>query len=242
MCKQIVNKAWVVKRRAHNLLAELLIVPDLDLDNVLVLEVPGNAAVDRRDDISVFVRLAGRYSLPNSINPGGKLRQFACRAVNISSHELALAAPVVGDVGLAVVANIEQLGRIEGSIIRLFKLGFAMSVTANDQERRILGARIDWIEQNRHFDIPDNRAHARFIPRRPLTLLSLADGSVARCFVVDISVSGAAVSAGVTPKVGTVLAIGKVVGRVTRYFAGGFAVEFIDKQDRQEVESLVILG
>jgi hypothetical protein len=220
----------------------VLIVPELGLDNPLILECPDDTTADRRDDKRVYVSLAGHYSLASSINARGEPRQFACRAVNISAYGVALAAPVTGKIGMPATANIEQLGRIKGAIIRVFKRGFSMSIAASDAERRILAAKIDWIERNRHFEIPDNRAHARFIPRRPLSLLTLADGSVLPCFVIDISVSGAAISADVAPRVGTVLAVGKVAGRVARYLAGGFAVEFIETQDRQEIESLVIPG
>jgi hypothetical protein len=219
-----------------------LIVPDFGLDNPLILGCPDDTTVDRPDDKRVYVSLAGYYSLASSINARGEPRQFACRAVNISAYGVALAAPVIGKTGMPATANIEQLGRIKGSIIRVFKRGFSMSIAASDAERRVLAAKIDWIERNRHFEIPDHRAHARFIPRRPLSLLRLADGSVLPCFVIDISVSGAAVSADVAPSIGTVVAVGKVEGRVARYLAGGFAVEFITARDRQEVESLVIPG
>ena len=215
-------------------------MPDFGPDNVLVLECPDDEALERRDERRVYASLAGRYSLASSLNARGEPRQFACRAVNISTQGVALAAPVAGKVGVLVVADIEQLGRIKGSVIRVFSRGFVMSVVASDEERRLLAARIDWIERNKHFQVVDNRAHARFIPRRPLTLLTLADGSVLACFVIDLSVSGAAVSADVVPEIGTVLAVGKVVGRVARYLPGGFAVEFVETQNRNEVELLVI--
>jgi hypothetical protein len=215
-----------------------MVVPDPGLDNVLILDCPSDTAADQRDDKHVYVSLAGRYSLASSTS--GEPRQFACRAVNISAYEVALAAPVIGKPGILVVANIEQLGQVKGLILREFKLGFAMSVMANAQERQLLATRIDWIERNRHFEVIDSRAHARFIPRCPLFLLTLADGSLLTCFVIDISVSGAAISADITPKLGTVLAVGKVVGRVTRHLPGGFAVKFVEMQDRQEVETLVI--
>jgi hypothetical protein len=104
----------------------------------------------------------------------------------------------------------------------------------------MLATRINWIVGNKDVGVSDDRTHARFIPRRPLSLLTLADGSVIPCFVVDISATGAAISADILPKVGTPLAVGKVVGRVVRNIAGGFAVKFIEAQDRQEVEALVI--
>jgi hypothetical protein len=193
----------------------------------------GDRIADRPDDKRIFVSLPGRYSL-------GDPRMFACRAVNISTHEVTVAAPVTADIGVRVIADIEQLGRLRGSIIRVFKLGFAMSVEANDQEREMLATKINWVERNKDFEIIENRAHARFIPRHPLSLLTLADGAVLPCFVVDISVSGAAISADVVPKIGAVLAVGTVVGRVVRYVVGGFAVQFIAAQNRQEVEELVI--
>jgi hypothetical protein len=193
----------------------------------------GDRIAEPLGDKRIFVSLAGHYSL-------GDARLFACRAVNISTHEITVAAPVTADIGVPVIANIEQLGRIEGSIIRVFKLGFAIDIEASDQVREMLATRIDWVERNKDFEIIDNRANARFIPRDPLSLLTLADGAVLPCFVVDISVSGAAISARVVPKIGAVLAVGMVVGRVVRHIAGGFAVQFIGAQNRAEVEQLVI--
>jgi PilZ domain len=213
---------------------------DVEPLDLLIVDRRDDKIVDRRGDKPIYVSLPGRYSLGNSKDARGDPRLFACRAVSISAHEIAVAAPVTAKVGVRVTANIEQLGRLRGAISRVFELGFAMNIEASDQEREMLASKIDWIEKNKDFEISDNRTHARFIPKRPLSLLTLADGSVVPCFVVDISVSGAAVSADIVPKMGTVLAVGKVVGRVVRYIAGGFAVQFIEAQDRQEVEALVI--
>jgi hypothetical protein len=210
-------------------------MPDVEpLD--LLLDGP----VDRRSDSRVYVSLPGRYSLAGSVNARGEPRQFACRAVNISLGGVAIAAAVTAKAGVRAIADIEQLGRLRGSITRVFELGFAMSIEASQQEREQLAARIAWIERHKDLEIRDQRAHARFIPRRPLTLLTLVDGSKVPCFVIDISVSGAAVSADVSPEIGTVLAVGGVVGRVVRFVPGGFAVQFVELQDRQEVEALVI--
>ena len=213
---------------------------DIEPLDLLIVDRPDDQIVNRREDKRLYVSLPGRYSLADRRNSQGEQRKFACRAVNISTHGIAVAAPVAAKVGVWVIAEIEQLGRLWGSIVRVFDLGFAMDIQASDQEREMLAAKIDWIERHKDFEIRDNRAHARFFPRRPHSLLTLADGSVVPCFVIDISVSGAAVSADIVPKIGAVLAVGSVVGRVVRFVPGGFAVAFVAVQDRQEVEALVI--
>jgi hypothetical protein len=71
-------------------------------------------------------------------------------------------------------------------------------------------------------------------------MLLFADGSAETCLVLDFSLTGAAISADTVPDIGTVLAVGSVVGRVVRYFAEGFAVHFIERQSRDTVEALVI--
>jgi hypothetical protein len=194
----------------------------------------------RPDDKRLFVSLPGRYLLADRTNTRGESRLFACRAVNISTRAMALAAPVTSKVGVPVIVEIDQLGRLRGLIIRVFKLGFAMSVAASDAERAVLGARIDWLEKLKNLEVTDARGHPRFIPRRSHSLLTLANGSIVPCLVIDISASGAAISTHLVPKIGTVLAVGKVVARVVRHFAGGFALQFVTLQDRQEVEALVV--
>jgi hypothetical protein len=212
-------------------------VEPLDL---LIVDRRYGAADDRRDQKCIYVSIPGRYALAGTRNSRGEPRQFACRAVSISAGAIAVAAPVIPKTGVRVIADVDQLGRLRGTTARVFERGFAINVEATKQEREMLATKIGWIERYRDFAIRDNRTHARFIPRRPLTFLTLADGSILSCFVIDISVGGAAVSADFAPAIGTVLAVGNVVGRVVRFIFGGFAVQFVTLQDRQEVEKRVI--
>jgi hypothetical protein len=55
-----------------------------------------------------------------------------------------------------------------------------------------------------------------------------------------MSISGAAVSADISPAIGTPLAVGKIVGRVVRHFVGGFAVQFVELQDLETLEQRII--
>jgi hypothetical protein len=78
------------------------------------------------------------------------------------------------------------------------------------------------------------------MPRDPHSRLVLANGAVLDCLVIDMSTTGAAVSADAQPAIGTPLAVGCAVGRVVRHFAEGFAVKFLGPQDPARLEDLVI--
>jgi hypothetical protein len=57
-----------------------------------------------------------------------------------------------------------------------------------------------------------------------------------------MSVTGAAVSSELQPEIGTPLAVGRTVGRVVRHFSEGFAVRFIEQQQRERLERVIIRG
>ena len=75
--------------------------------------------------------------------------------------------------------------------------------------------------------LPDRRRSKRIVPPDTESVLIFADNTRMKCCVIDISATGVAVSADVTPPIGTPLAVGKMVGRVVRHLANGFAVQFV---------------
>jgi hypothetical protein len=123
-----------------------------------------------------------------------RVRNHKCRRL-LSAQSITLAAPVNGKIGARVIADILHLGRVEGNVARVFDRGFAMSVRASNEERTRLVGRIEWLAKHKDEQEPDQRANARFSPMNPYSRLILADGTVMICFVVDLSESGAAISA-----------------------------------------------
>jgi PilZ domain len=209
-----------------------------DIDDVI--EVP---ASERRDDVRVIVNLPGRYMLANKRNLKGDRCEFACRIVNISLSGMALAAPVPGPVGERVIVYSELFGRLHGAITRLISNGFVMSIAASPQTREKLASKLDWLAKQKDApELPDSRRHARVVPKNPMATLLLADGSITTCLVIDFSDSGVAISADLYPTPGTPLAVGKMVGRVVRGFAEGFAIEFTEKASLAEVERRLASG
>jgi hypothetical protein len=195
------------------------------------------SSYDSRDDVRVIVNLPGRYMLASKRNLKGERCEFACRIVNVSLEAMALAAPVPGPIGERVLLYSEQLGRLHGPITRLMANGFVISVAASPQNREKLAAKLDWIAKQKDApDLPDSRRHKRVIPKNPMATILTADGSLTSCLVIDFSDSGVAVSADLYPEIGTPLAVGKMVGRVVRRFAEGFAIEFADKPNLGDIE------
>jgi hypothetical protein len=195
--------------------------------------------VEPRNDLRVIVSVPGRYSLADQRNARGERRVFACRAVYLSAHEIGIAGPVSGKVGERVIANIDHLGKVEGPIARQLTRGFMMKIAANAERREALAAKIEWLEDYKNHDASNRRADERIVPENLYSKLVFADGSIETCLILNLSVSGAAISAETVPEIRTVLAVGSVVGRVVRHFEGGFAVQFIERQNRGAVEAAV---
>jgi hypothetical protein len=202
--------------------------------------MPDAIFVDRREDTRVIVNIGGRYMLSSKRDEMGNRREFACRALNMSTRAMLVAAPVLGPIGERVITYFGEFGTIDGTIIRLMERSFVMSIKASDSLRERLAAKLSWLEEHKAYDVPDCRQHRRIVPRRPFSTLTFADGETATCLVIDLSASGVAVSADIVPPLGAVVAVGAVVGRVRRHFAEGFAVAFEETQDLRKLQRLLM--
>ena len=155
-----------------------------------------------------------------------------------------IAVPVVGRVGDRITSDFEELGefgKLEGHISDTVKGAFLVELTMGASTREKFASKLIWLENRRkNPGIRDGRYHARIIPATPHSTLTFGDGSTRGCFVIDMSVSGVAVSADIQPKIGMPLAVGACVGRVVRLLPQGFAVKFVEQQNRNDLERLVI--
>ena len=74
--------------------------------------------------------------------------------------------------------------------------------------REQLVSKLSWLDRQRKDAVIDVRAQERIVPENPHSTIMLADGTTIDCFVIDMSVSGAAVSSELQPAIGTPLAVG----------------------------------
>ena len=189
---------------------------------------------------AVKVIVGGSYSLPNWYDPGGKLRTFACRTTRVSPFRMIIEVPVVGKVGDRLTSYFRDFGKFEGSISDTMERGFLLELEMTRDRREKLSETLTWIAKKQQDpEVTDLRKDARFVPPNPHTTLTLADGSIHPCFIIDYSVSGVAVSAAVQPPVGMPLAVGACVGRVVRLLPNGIAVKFVERQTALDLDRLV---
>lgn len=190
---------------------------------------------------AVKIAVSGSYTLPNWYDSNGKLRAFACRTTRVSPFRMTVDVPVVGKIGDRLTSYFTDFGKFSASISDISKGSFLLELEMTRAMREKMADKLTWLEKRQKNAVTaDARRDARIIPASPHSTLTLADGKTHGCFVIDMSLSGAAISAQLQPAIGTPLAIGACVGRVVRLLPNGFAVAFVQKQKRNDLETLII--
>src|SRR5215467_11855968 len=113
---------------------------------------------ERRRFQRVRVNLLGRYMLADR-------REYPCQVQDMSPGGMALVAPVAGKAGERVVAYIDHLGRLEGTIVRVVPNGFAMTISATARKREKLAAQLTWLANRHLLGSAEDRRHERLEPK-----------------------------------------------------------------------------
>jgi hypothetical protein len=186
------------------------------------------------------IAVNGSYTLDYWYDSRGKPRTFACRTTRISPSRMMVAVPVVGKVGDRITPHFRDFGKLDGLISDTTDGGFLLELDMAQPVREEFASKLSWlVAKQKNPNIGTKRKQPRFIPACPHSTLTLADGTVRGCLVIDMSVSGIAVSADVQPQIGTPLAVGACVGRVIRLLPDGFAVKFVEMQNRDDLDQLI---
>jgi hypothetical protein len=166
----------------------------------------------------------GRFMLPD-------MSEHPCQVMEITNDGAIFVTDSVPSPGLAVVAYLEELGRVEARSGEPTGKGFRVTFTATGTRRERLNSRIDWLQKKKVGD-SEARRHARYEPREKQSQITMSDGRVYPCEVMDISISGAAIKSEVIPSLGTYLMLGRMMGKVVRYIDQGVGIEFVKQLDK----------
>jgi hypothetical protein len=171
----------------------------------------------------------GRFMLPD-------MSEHACQVTEITPQGATFITSQAVPQGLAIVAYLEDLGRVEVVSGQAINGGFRVTFAYTGARLERLMTRIEYI-QKRSDGAPDQRRHARFEPKDKHSHMTLPDGRSYACEVMDISVSGCAIKTDVMPSIGTFLMVGRMKGRVVRYLDMGVGIEFVKQLNRDHLNA-----
>lgn len=157
----------------------------------------------------------------------GSGEEFACNTVDVcaSGLRINLARPL--EKGENLVLYIEDIGRIEGVIVRVLnEIGYAIEFRVPLRKREKIADALTWLVNKDRLGLSDER----IAERRPATgqLIAIHGKGVAiACAIADVSLFGVALkTSGPRPMIGDRVQIGERAGTCVRYIEGGFAVDF----------------
>jgi hypothetical protein len=168
--------------------------------------------------------LLGRFMRANK-------QEYPCRLNDISVAEASVNAPVEVEAGERIIAYFDEIGGIEGSVLRVFDGGFAMGLKATQHKRDKLAAQITWLINKDAMGSDAGRRHERLGVANKSSSLKFPGGIAVDCRVLDVSLSGASIGTDARPSIGSEVTLGKLRCRVMRYHERGIGVQFLDIPD-----------
>ncbi|QND53088.1 PilZ domain-containing protein [Phyllobacterium sp. 628] len=177
----------------------------------------------------VKVELYGRFMLEDRT-------EHVCQIGEMSPGDVLFATEAAASMGERVIAYIDHIGRVEGTVEKLVSGGFLLSLVASDRKKNKIAAQLTWLANKHELDMPEDRRHQRIAPRNPISMLGMSDGREYPCRIIDLSISGAAVEIRMRPALNSQVVLGSMRGRVVRHFEEGIAIEFATVQSRETIE------
>ena len=195
-------------------------------------QAPQASQFDRRRFQRVQLSLLGRCMFPDQ-------RECPCQVSEISPGDASIVSPFSGDLGERVIAYIDNVGRVEGVILERTNQGFVMSISASQRKRDKLADTLTWLANRNVLSLDEDRRHLRRAPKRSETSIALSDGSTHTVRVIDMSLSGAAISTNLRPPIGSPVRLGRLGARIVRHFDDGIGIEFMRLMSDTAIEQAI---
>ncbi|MCF6368490.1 PilZ domain-containing protein [Rhizobium halophilum] len=192
----------------------------------------GALAATARGFQRVSVSLSGRLMLTN-------YEEYPCTALEMSPGEVEFACLAQPQINERVIAYMNNLGRLEGTVTEISPSGFTMILQATERKREKLAAQLTWLANKHELGLPEDRRHDRLTPRKISTEIVLEDGRRYACRLMDLSLSGAAIDIDIRPPLGTIARLGNMRGKIVRHFMEGVALEFDTVQSRETLKEFL---
>jgi hypothetical protein len=136
----------------------------------LAWKLPDPAEAERRHDQRVEVCLLGRFMRSDR-------QEFDCESIDASPNGIAFSSDAGVQHGERIVAYLNQIGRVEGRVARIFPGGFAIRMNVPPAKRDKLATQLAWLAKRQALGLPQDRRHDRIAPRDRYTILQLPNGA-----------------------------------------------------------------
>jgi hypothetical protein len=180
----------------------------------------------------VRVNLFGSYMLPDG-------QESRCQIIDMSPGGIAVTGLVTAAARERVVVYADQLGRLEGTAVRVRPDGFAATISASPKKRDKLATQLTWLANRDLLREEDLRRHERRVPNNPRSTLTMPNGTRLPCAIIDMSPSGAAIACARKLPVGILVTVGRIQSRVMRHIDVGLVVEFTRLRDPSLLEDAI---
>ena len=151
----------------------------------------------------------------------------------MSVGDALFSSPVAVQDGERIIAYLDQIGGIEGTVVRVTDGGFALHISASQHKREKLAAQITWLINRSELEGIEARrpGHERIVSGEKATVLRTADNREIEVRLQDISISGASLITSSRPPIGSEVGLGKLRALVVRHHSEGVGVQFLDIQN-----------
>jgi hypothetical protein len=177
--------------------------------------------------------LQGRYMLSDG-------SEFPCETVDVSPGGIAIRGLKAGQLGERVVVYIEDLGRIEGGVLRSAAGLFTVEIRAPSKKQERLAETIAWLVKNKEEGLANRRNRRRIDATHEPILLRTVDGLTFAAKLIDVSTTGAAILVDIALPIGAHVTIDDKPAYVSRRFPGGVAVTFRETAPERVREILAL--
>jgi hypothetical protein len=178
----------------------------------------GYKGPNRRRNTRYTLSLPGRFMRADKLD-------YPCRLADISISGANLSSTAKLQVGERLIVYLMHLGGLEGTVVRVYPGGFAMTIDATQRKRDKLALQIPKLAAQPNINESEERQYPR-VPAKELSLLVLPDGAALNVPLQDVSLSGASIITAARPPIGTEVMLGSQSATVVRHHDQGIAVEF----------------
>ena len=144
---------------------------------------------------------------------------------DISAGGAALLTELRPRPGSKIIVYIQDIGRVEGIVVREQPHGFSIDFTSSMAKRDRIADKLTWLSNRARLGLYEEEQGVAGIKGQEAEIF-LPDGEQQACRVVALSLNGASIQICPRPSIGTEVVLGRMRGNVTHHLPDGIGIEF----------------